>query len=331
MKRSKPAFSADKKETAGIGASYAARRLIDDFLSWLTVERGAPQTTRNAYAADIDQLLCDLAERGVDLGNPACVNHRHIQAWIGQLYRRGMARSSMARKLASVRTFFRFLQRQGLIENNVAALVHNPRQERRQPRILNVEETYALLGSSTSNSPMHSANHMDTVLRRRDLALAELLYGSGLRISEALGLDLDDIQTGAGVARITGKGNRERMTPLSDASLQALEAWLMERPYIAAVDCPALFVGTRGYRLNRREAARRISLLCHEAGLEVEISPHTLRHSFATHLLDAGADLRSVQELLGHQRLATTQRYTQVSLERLMNIYDQAHPRAKKD
>lgn len=327
MKRSP--LPSGREHDAPARPSPEATRLVAEFLEWLTVERGAPQTTRAAYAADLDQLVRALAARGVDMGHPAEVDYRHIQTWIAQLYRQGMARSTMARKLAAARTFFRHLQLRGLVDGN-AALVRNPRQERRQPRILNVEEARALLGA-TPASPAPSPQSPDAArLRCRDLALAELLYGSGLRISEALGLDLDDIQLAEGMARVMGKGARERMAPLSDASLHALGAWLEERPYLAAVDCPALFVGARGGRLDRREAARRIARLCREAGLDVTISPHALRHSFATHLLDAGADLRSVQELLGHKRLATTQRYTQVSLERLIRIYDQAHPRAKE-
>ena len=309
----------------------AASQLVEDFLGWLSVERGAPATTRNAYAADLDQLVRALAARGVDVGEPASVTTRHIQAWVGQLYREGLAKSSMARKLAAARSFFRYLLRQGRVEANVAELVHNPRQERRQPRILNREETRALLDATPDTPQATAASPEAARLRSRDLALAELLYGSGLRISEALSLNVDDIALAGGMARVMGKGGRERMAPLSDASVAALAAWLEDRPYLAAVDSPALFVGASGARLNRREASRRIALLCHEAGLAVTVSPHTLRHSFATHLLDAGADLRSVQELLGHKRLATTQRYTQVSLERLMRVYDRAHPRARED
>ena len=331
MKRSTPRPSLPGVAEADILPSPAAIRLVEDFVSWLTVERGAPATTRNAYAADLDQLVRALAGRGVDVGEPAGVTTRHIQAWVGQLYREGLAKSSMARKLAAARSFFRYLQRQGRVETNVAALVHNPRQERRQPRILNREETRALLDARPEQPRGASASPEAARLRSRDLALAELLYGSGLRISEALSLNVDDIGLAGGMARVMGKGGRERMAPLADASVAALAAWLEDRPYLAAVDSQALFVGARGARLNRREAARRIALLCREAGLAVTVSPHTLRHSFATHLLDAGADLRSVQELLGHKRLATTQRYTQVSLERLMRVYDQAHPRAKED
>ena len=164
----------------------------------------------------------------------------------------------------------------------------------------------------------------------RDLALAELLYGSGLRISEALGLDIDDVQLSSRVLRVMGKGSRQRLAPLSDTSCDSLKSWLDERPLMAQPDEPALFVGARGSRLNRREAARIVERLCRRAGLDFTVSPHSLRHSFATHLLTAGADLRSVQELLGHSRLTTTQRYTQVSLEHLMEAYDKAHPKASK-
>ena len=332
MKRQGPGapLSATTGTDAAPAPSAAAGRLVEDFLSWLAVERGSPATTRNAYAADLHQLASALAARGVDLGDPATVSARHIQAWVGQLYREGVAKSSMARKLAAARSLFRYLRRQGRVEANVAALVHNPRQERRQPRILNREEAQALLDAGPGRA-RPAASPEAARLASRDLALAELLYGSGLRISEALGLNVDDIALATGMARVMGKGGRERMAPLSDASVAALAAWLEDRPYLAAANSPALFVGARGARLNRREAARRIALLCREAGLAVTVSPHTLRHSFATHLLDAGADLRSVQELLGHRRLATTQRYTQVSLERLMRVYDRAHPRAKED
>lgn len=316
---------------AGAAPSAAARALVEDFLSWLSVERGAPATTRKAYAADLDQLARLLAARGVDLGDPAHVTMRHIQAFVGALYREGVAKSSMARKLAATRSFFRYLQKLGRVEANVAAQVHNPRQEQRQPRILNREETRAMLGARPGRPDEAFTAPEEASLACRDLALAELLYGSGLRVSEALGLDVDDIHLAGGMARVMGKGGRERMAPLSDASVEALGVWLSERPYLASPDSPALFVGVRGARLNRREAARRIALLCRKAGLDVTVSPHTLRHSFATHLLDAGADLRSVQELLGHRRLATTQRYTQVSLERLMRVYDAAHPRARED
>lgn len=255
------------------------------------------------------------------------MSRKHIQAFLAWLFRRGEAKSSMARKLAAVRSFFRFLLRSGRVSENVAAQVRNPRQEKHHPRALNVDETFALLDTPKAAPP--SEAHAARLLCR-DLALAELLYGSGLRISEALSLDLDDAQLRSRVLRVMGKGSRERLSPLSDTSCEALAAWLAERSYLALPEEQALFVGARGARLNRREAVRIIAGLCRRAGLAFTVSPHSLRHSFATHLLAAGADLRSVQELLGHRRLTTTQRYTQVSLEHLIRAYDQAHPRSGK-
>ena len=238
----------------------------------------------------------------------------------------------MARKLAAARTFFRYQQRMGRTENNVAAQVRNPKQEQRHPRVLNVDQAFAVLDTpdalAGTGSPRIPPATGDA-LAARDHALAELLYGSGLRISEALGLDVTDLRLDESVVRVFGKGARERMSPLSDTSVTALRAWLEQRGTLAPEGEKALFVGARGGRLDRREAMRRIERLCRNAGVE-PVSPHALRHSFATHLLDAGADLRSVQELLGHQRLTTTQRYTRVSLERLMHLYDEAHPRAQK-
>ena len=263
---------------------------IEAFLAWLDVQRGLSPTTQIAYGTDLRQLALFLAQRGASLARPAEVSKKHIQAWLARLYALGEAKSSMARKLAAARTFFRYQQRMGRTENNVAAQVRNPKQEQRHPRVLNVDQAFAVLDTpdalAVSGSPRIPPATGDA-LAARDHALAELLYGSGLRISEALGLDVKDLRLEEGVARVFGKGARER------------------------------------------EAMRRIERLCRNAGVE-PVSPHALRHSFATHLLDAGADLRSVQELLGHQRLTTTQRYTRVSLERLMHLYDEAHPRAQK-
>lgn len=310
---------ADKKHRGG--------ELIDGFLSWLAVQKGAAEATRKAYGTDLAQLAFFLHEQGVNLARPREVSRRHIQAFLAWLFRQGEAKSSMARKLAAVRSFFRFLLRSGKVSENVAAQVRNPRQEKHHPRALNVDETFALLDAPKAAPP--SEAHAARLLCR-DMALAELLYGSGLRISEALGLNLDDVQAHSRVLRVMGKGSRERLAPLSDTACAALSAWLGERPYLALPGENAFFVGARGARLNRREAARSIAGLCRRAGLDFTVSPHSLRHSFATHLLAAGADLRSVQELLGHQRLTTTQRYTQVSLEHLISVYDQAHPRSRK-
>ncbi|MBE6442403.1 MAG: tyrosine recombinase XerC [Desulfovibrio desulfuricans] len=308
-----------------MSASDAA---IEAFLSWMAVQKGASGATQKAYGSDLRGLDDFLRGQGADLGRPETVTRRHVQAYLAWLFRQGEAKSSMARKLAAARSFFRFQLRSGRVTENVAAQVRNPRQERRHPRALNVDETFALLDASPPSGGQSAEEERRLC---RDLALAELLYGSGLRISEALGLNVDDVQLASRVLRVMGKGARERLAPLSDTSCERLGEWLGERPFLARPEEQALFVGARGARLNRREAARIIERLCRRAGLEFTVSPHSLRHSFATHLLAAGADLRSVQELLGHRRLTTTQRYTQVSLERLMETYDRAHPRAEKN
>ncbi|MDY0258301.1 MAG: tyrosine recombinase XerC [Desulfovibrio sp.] len=328
------------KDVSGVDAGGAKAAVVDRsplfieaFLTWMAVQKGASEATQKAYAVDLGQLAEFLRGQGVSLGQPQTVTRRHIQSFLAWLFRKGDAKSSMARKLAAARSFFRFQQRGGRVTENVAALVRNPRQEKRHPRTLNVDETFALLdstkGPAGGGGPVSGSAEEERILCR-DLALAELLYGSGLRISEALGLDVDDVQLSSRVLRIMGKGSNERLAPLSDTSHESLKRWLEERPLLALPEEPAVFVGTRGGRLNRREAARIVERLCQRAGLTFTVSPHSLRHSFATHLLEAGADLRSVQELLGHQRLTTTQRYTQVSLESLMQTYDHAHPRALK-
>lgn len=305
-----------------------AKLFVDAFLAWMEVQKGASPATLKAYGSDLAQLIEFLRGQDADLGRPESVTRRHVQAYLAWLFRQGEAKSSMARKLAAVRSFFRFQQRNGVVTENVAAQVRNPRQEKRHPRALNVDETFALLDAEHGQAGTESAESVRLLCR--DLALAELLYGSGLRISEALGLNIDDVQLSSRVLRVMGKGSRERLAPLSDTSCESLRAWLDERPLLALPEEQALFVGSRGSRLNRREAARIVERLCRRAGLDFTVSPHSLRHSFATHLLSAGADLRSVQELLGHRRLTTTQRYTQVSLEHLMEAYDKAHPKATK-
>ena len=311
-----------------------AKLFVDAFLVWMEVQKGASPATLKAYGSDLAQLAEFLRGQDADLGKPETVTKRHIQAYLAWLFRLGDAKSSMARKLAAARSYFRFQQRSKSVTENVAAQVRNPRQEKRHPRALNVDETFALLDTApkpgqTQGQPAADSAEAERMLCR-DLALAELLYGSGLRISEALGLDIDDVQLSSRVLRVMGKGSRQRLAPLSDTSCDSLKSWLDERPLMAQPDEPALFVGARGSRLNRREAARIVERLCRRAGLDFTVSPHSLRHSFATHLLTAGADLRSVQELLGHSRLTTTQRYTQVSLEHLMETYDKAHPKASK-
>jgi integrase/recombinase XerC len=296
------------------------------FLVWLELNKGMAGTTVAAYGLDLAQFEVWLAQSGLSLDRPASVTRKHVQRFVASLHREGLAPSSLARKLSSLRAFFRYALRMRKTESDPSLGVRNPKQIVRHPATLNVDQMFALLDNQPraedGSSPRAPA------ARGRDLALAELLYGAGLRISEALGLNLQDIEPRSGVVRVTGKGNKTRIAPLSDTARQAMLDWLRLRPLLARAAEQALFVGVHGTRLNRRQAARIVDELAKNAAVPVHISPHSLRHSFATHLLEGGADLRSVQELLGHSRLSTTQRYTHLTLERLMRVYDRAHPRS---
>lgn len=326
------------------------------FLAHLDMEKGYAKATVAAYGTDLDLFAAFLQEsaaspdlpgrpaasalsRPPSLDAPELIAKRHVQRYLAELHRQRTARSSVARKLSALRAFFRFLLRLGRVTADPTAGVHNPRQETRHPRALNVDQAFALLDERRQRKALAASRAgqagdsgpVDAVLLTRDLALAELLYGSGLRVSEALGLDVLDADPASGVVRVMGKGGRERMSPLSDTARDALTAWLAVRHEVDEDRGePALFLGARGGRLDRRQAARIIEALCLRAGLPQAVSPHGLRHSFATHLLEAGADLRSVQELLGHARLSTTQRYTHLTLSRLVEVYDRAHPRSEQ-
>jgi integrase/recombinase XerC len=249
------------------------------------------------------------------------VDREHLRGFLAELHRRRLAKTSVARKLSSLRTFFRHTARQGLSQGNPAAGVSNPRQEKRHPKSLNVDQALSVMEAKVERDSKGL----------RDLALAELLYGSGLRVSEALGLDLNDVDAAGGALRISGKGGKERMAPLSGAAVRRLRDYIEARSAFGPEPAEAaLFLGARGRRLDRRQALRIVERLSRLAGLPEDISPHVLRHSFATHLLEAGADLRSVQKLLGHSRLTTTQRYTHLTMSRIMETYDKAHPGARK-
>lgn len=301
-----------------------ADKLISTFLSWLGIQKGQSDATQRAYHTDILQFSQWLEKKNLSLAAPAEITLKILQAYTCELFDMGLAKSSMARKLASIRALFQFLKKYGYIEKNVAEKLRNPKQEKRCPVSLNVDEANSILELEVSGQK-------SSWKTARDRALAELLYGSGLRISEALNLDVNDPDLSARIVRVMGKGSKERMAPLSDASIDALMAWQALRNEVCSPEENALFVGACGKRLNRREAYRIINNLCVEAGLAKTISPHGLRHSFASHLLQAGADLRSVQELLGHKRISTTQRYAHIGLGTIIASYDAAHPRNRQD
>lgn len=287
------------------------------FLAWLGVEKGYSPATVRAYRTDLEQFETYL--RSVDLGLERFdeIRRDHVRGLLARLHRRGVKKSSVARKLSSLRAFFHYLDGQGVLAADPTHGVRNPKQERRNPRALNVDQAVSVVEAPVS----------EDAEGLRDLALVELLYGSGLRISEALGLNVDDVDPGSGVIRVLGKGSKERLAPLGRASAERLRAWMLRRNELLADPAePALFLGARGARLNRRQAARIVSALAKSAGLPESVHPHMLRGSFASHMLQAGADLRDVQELLGHERISTTQRYTSLDLQHVMRVYDRAHP-----
>lgn len=293
---------------------------VQTFLDYLEGQRGVALATLRGYRRDLEQFEQLLQRRGLGLEEPKQIGREAVQAYAADLHRQGLKPSSISRKLSAVRRFFRFCLQHEWIVNNPAQDMANPKQSVRRPKVLTVEQALELLDTALPNDPKSC----------RDLALAELLYGSGLRISEALQLDIDDVEPGRGIVRVEGKGGKARLAPLTEPGQIRLRRYLEQRrAFVLDPQQQAFFLGLRGGRLQRREANRILARLCQAAGLPEEISPHVLRHSFATHLLRSGADLRTVQELLGHSRLSTTQRYTHLSLEGLMQVYDQAHPKAK--
>jgi tyrosine recombinase XerC len=283
-----------------------------EFLRYLDHQRGASRHTLRSYAADLAEFGAFLSRE--ELGGLAEADARAIRAWLASLHARKLARSSIARKLASVRSCLRYLARRGVVELNAARQIRSPKLARRLPSFLPKDESKQLLDAPVAR----------TEAGPRDAALLELLYATGLRVAECCGLDLDDVDRGQGTVRVMGKGGKERVVPVGDAALHALDAWLAVRGGARG----ALFVNPRGGRLSTRGVHRIVKSRARAAGIDRRVTPHTMRHTFATHMLGEGADLRLIQELLGHSRLSTTQRYTHVSAEHLMKVYDRAHPRA---
>jgi integrase/recombinase XerC len=287
---------------------------VSAFLRHLTVEKNASPHTVRGYRADLEEFRRFRAAQG-GTGALRDVNHRLVRAYLACLYQRGLDPVSVARKLAALRSWFRFLVRRGLAERNPVREVRGPRLPRRLVAFLPIDEVTALVeGKGLAGDA-----------RGRDVAILELLYAAGLRVSELAGLDVDDLDRGARTVRVLGKGRRERIVPFGGEAARALDAYLARRES----DRGPLFVSLRGRRLTVRAIHAIVRRGAAAAGIRRRVSPHTLRHTFATHLLDAGADLRAIQELLGHRRLSTTQRYTHVGADQLMRVYDAAHPRAR--
>jgi integrase/recombinase XerC len=303
-----------------------AAAALDDFLRYLTMVRGLSAKTGEAYAHDVQQFADFLAHqwgeaRAFDW--PA-VDFRLVRRWVAQLRQAHYASASIARKLAAVRSFFRFLVKEGWLQHNPAALVTLPAQRRRLPEVLYASELEELL----------AAPHADSPLGLRDRAVLELLYSTGVRVSELVGLNVEDVDLQERRARVTGKGNKQRWVFFGRPAQAAVQRYLAEaRPQLVPPERGgerALFVNRWGRRLTARGVQRLVHKHVLRAALSQRISPHVLRHTFATHLLDSGADLRAIQELLGHSSLASTQIYTHVSAERLRQSYQQAHPLARR-
>ena len=306
----------------------ALQKSIDSFLRQLAIERGMAKNTINAYRRDLNSYSNFLIQRNVE--DFAQVTELLVADYSQSLSQnRGMSSASVARMLAAVRGLHKFLLQENLLPNDVAATVKPPKAAKRLPKAISLDQVEKLLDAAGPDP--NSAEAISTI-RLRDRALLEVLYATGARVSEVINLDLDDLVDPT-LLRLFGKGSKERIVPVGSFAQKALAAYLVRiRPGLVALGkgTPALFLNQRGSRLSRQSAWQIITDAAKVAELDGEISPHTLRHSFATHLLEGGADVRVVQELLGHSSVATTQIYTLVTVDRLREIYASAHPRAKK-
>jgi integrase/recombinase XerC len=295
---------------------------LAEFLRHLALEKNASAHTVKSYREDLTQALDFFRTRpGARPQGLAQMTTRLLRAYLAWLHDQGYAKSTIARRLAAIRSWCRFLCRQGLMTTDPAAGLRGPRQDRKLPHFVTREEMERLLAAPPSETP----------LGLRDRAILETLYSAGLRVSELTGLNVDDLDLADGLATVRGKGKRERLALLGPPAVAAIRAWYEMRAALAghrARTLPAVFLNKNGTRLSSRSVGRLLEKYLARAGLDPRTSPHTLRHSFATHLLDAGADIRGVQELLGHRSLGTTQIYTHVTTQRLRDSYHKAHPRA---
>lgn len=303
-------------------ARSVVERATDDFLRHLK-ERNASVHTIKAYTGDLDIFAGYVGSRDW----PA-IDHITIRGFLSHLYDKGLSKTSVARSLAAVRSLYRWLAQEGVVEQNPARLVSTPRLPKKLPRVPTIEEINTVLDGKMPEV---------AAFPERDRLMFELLYGCGIRNSELVGINLDDISLSNEAILIRGKGKKERYVPFGGSVVAALSVYLpwrqqllgtLKRPPLTQ-GMPALLVNQRGGRLTTRSVGRIVKRIAVAKGLTPDVHPHTLRHAFGTHMLEEGADLRAIQELLGHERLATTQRYTQLSVKHMMNVYDQTHPRAK--
>ena len=321
-----------------IDAESPLRDAIRAFRDHLALNRNASEHTVRNYEADLVQFLYFLGASTATprhLLTPAHVSGDAIRGFLGELHARGNSRASAARRISAIRSFARYLRREGVRDDDPTALVGSPRREQRVPQVLTVDEVTALIETPDTSSP----------LGRRDRAILELFYASGLRLSELVSLDVEDVNLSTRMVRVMGKGRKERIVPCHQRAADAIRVWLKDRLVVIAAEesrvahdgpdarrrraAEPLFVNYRGTRLTPRSVHRLVVRYVGLCTARFGISPHALRHSFATHLLERGADLRAIQELLGHVELTTTQRYTQVNVQHLLDVYRAAHPKAR--
>lgn len=295
--------------------------LVDHFIYYLKIEKNYSELTIEAYQKDlfagIDYFSQKL-ELSQEMLNPSQIDGRLFRHFLAHMQQNSLSRASIARRLAAWRSFFKHLYREGLIQGSPLTRMTNPKQEKRLPRFLYQEDTKRLI-----EAPDNS------LLGIRDRAMLEMLYATGIRVSELVSINLVNMELDRGFLKVWGKGSRERLVPVHEKAISAMNLYLRKsRPLLLKDECPAVFVNYKGSRLSDRGVRKIVDKYCRLVGLKYNISPHDIRHSFATHLLDNGADLRSVQELLGHVSLSSTQIYTHVTKQKLKKIYLLAHPRA---
>ena len=297
---------------------------IQAFLKYLRIERNASDLTVKSYADDLAHISEFFQEQTGSLPEPRQIEVAILRSYVSYLHECGYARTTVARRLACLRSFFRYCNREGICETNPAKPLRTPRAGRKLPHFLTTDQVGALLIAPPANLPAGL----------RDRAILETMYSAGLRVSELVGLNVSDWDRSAGILRVMGKGRKERLAPVGSYATKALDHWITVRepdPKAPEKQRAAIFLNRFGRRLTTRSIGRMLETHIQTAGLTQQTTPHTLRHSFATHLLDGGADLRSVQELLGHKSLTTTQIYTHVSTRRLRETYEKAHPHAARN
>jgi len=303
------------------GKNKSLTAAIEQYLAALRQKNASPNTVL-AYRKDLGKLEAYAAQTSIDV--VGAIDHIWIRGFLAYLYEGGLSKTSVARALAALRSLYRWLGREGRVKHNPAALVATPRLPKKLPRVPTIEEVNALFQRKLGSD--------EAGFSERDGLILELLYGCGIRNSELVGINLEDVRHSAGMILVRGKGRKERLTPFGEGVSGALKRYMPLRHELLIKlkrSSPALLVNHRGGRLTTRSVGRIVKRMAVAGGLSPDVHPHTLRHAFGTHMLEEGADLRAIQELLGHERLSTTQRYTQLSVKHVMQVYDQTHPRAK--